>query len=88
MYFVDLCEELEALERRVNMQSHLIQQVGLEVDEKEMQQNEMKEKSQLRDQLEKEIKDINKLMLEVEKEAINREGWNRRGPAGEVGQHR
>jgi hypothetical protein len=37
MDFVDLCEELEALERRVKMQSHLIQQVKLEVDEREMQ---------------------------------------------------
>ena len=32
-----LCEELEALERRVKMQSHLIQQVKLEIDGDKMQ---------------------------------------------------
>jgi hypothetical protein len=88
MDFVDLCEELEALERRVKMQSQLIQQVKLEIDGKEMQQNEMKEKSQPVDQLDKEIEDIKRLMLEAAQEAVNREGWNRRGPAGAAGQQR
>jgi hypothetical protein len=32
MDLVDLCEELKALERRVKMQNHLIQQVKLEID--------------------------------------------------------
>jgi hypothetical protein len=36
MHFSDLCEELKDLERRVKMQSHLIQQVRLELDEKDM----------------------------------------------------
>jgi hypothetical protein len=44
MDFVDLCEELEALVGRVRMQSQLIQQVKLEIDGKDIQQNEMKEK--------------------------------------------
>jgi hypothetical protein len=72
MDFSDLCEELEALERRVKMQSHLIQQVRLEIDGKEMQQNEMKEKSQPVDQLDKEIEDIKRLMLEATQEAVNK----------------
>jgi hypothetical protein len=33
MDFVDLCEELEALERRVIVQSQNIQQIKLETDE-------------------------------------------------------
>jgi hypothetical protein len=37
MDFADLCEELEALERRVNMKRHLIQQVKLEIDGEKMQ---------------------------------------------------
>jgi hypothetical protein len=32
MDLVDLCEEMEALERRVKMKKHLIQQVKLEID--------------------------------------------------------
>jgi hypothetical protein len=36
-----LCEELEALERRVNMQRHLIQQIKLEIDEEKRQQSIM-----------------------------------------------
>ena len=43
--FANLCEEFEALERRVNVQRRHIQQVRLEVDEREMQHNGMKEKS-------------------------------------------
>ena len=38
MDLVDLCEEMEALERRVNIQRHLIQQVKLEIDGEKMQQ--------------------------------------------------
>jgi hypothetical protein len=37
---IDLCEGVEALEERVIVQSHLIQQVKLETDEEEMQQRE------------------------------------------------
>jgi hypothetical protein len=40
------------------------------------------------DQLDKEIEDINRLMLEVAQEAVNREGWNRRGPTRATGQQR
>jgi hypothetical protein len=36
MDLVDLCEELEALERRVKMQRHIIQQVKLEIDGEKM----------------------------------------------------
>jgi hypothetical protein len=32
MDLVDLCEEMEALERRVRMKIHFIQQVKLEID--------------------------------------------------------
>jgi hypothetical protein len=39
MDLVDLCEEMEALERRVNIQRHLIQQVKLEIDGEKMQQS-------------------------------------------------
>jgi hypothetical protein len=39
MDLVDLREELEALERRVNMKRHLIQQVKLEIDGEKMQQS-------------------------------------------------
>jgi hypothetical protein len=85
MDFVDLCEELEALERRVKMQSQLIQQVKLEIDGKKMQHNEMKEKSQPMDQLDKQIEDIKRLMLKMAQEVVSREGWNRRGPAGATG---
>jgi hypothetical protein len=43
--FDDLCEELEALKRRVKTQGQLIQQVGLEVDEKEkMKQGSLHER--------------------------------------------
>jgi hypothetical protein len=38
------------------------------------------------DQLDKEIEDIKRLMLEATQEVVNREGWNRRVPAGAVGQ--
>jgi len=34
--FADLCEELEALERRENLENQLIQQFNLETDGKEM----------------------------------------------------
>jgi hypothetical protein len=67
------------------MQSQLIQQVKLEVDEKEMQQNEMKEKSQPVDQLDKEIEEIKRLMLEATQGATNREVWDKRKPAGAAG---
>jgi hypothetical protein len=53
MDFDDLCEEMEALEGRVKMQSQLIQQVKLEIDGKEIQHNEMKEKNQPVEQLDK-----------------------------------
>jgi hypothetical protein len=39
MDLVDLCEEMEALERRVKMQKHLIQQVKLEIDGEKRQQS-------------------------------------------------
>jgi hypothetical protein len=37
MDLVDLCEGLEALERRVKMKNHLIQQVKLEIDGENIQ---------------------------------------------------
>jgi hypothetical protein len=80
--FLDLCEEMEALERRVKMQSQLIQQVRLEV---EMQQNEMKEKSQPLDQLEEVIEEVKRLMLEATQGETNKEVWDRRKPAGAAG---
>jgi hypothetical protein len=43
MDLVNLCEELEALERRVNMQRNLIQQVKLEIDGEKMQQSRLQE---------------------------------------------
>jgi hypothetical protein len=60
----------------------------LEIDGKEMQQNEVKEKSQPVDQLDKEIEDIKRLMLEEAQEAINIEGWNIRGLVGATGKQR
>jgi hypothetical protein len=39
MDLVDLCEEMEALERSVKMQKHLIQQVKLEIDGEKRQQS-------------------------------------------------
>ena len=48
----------------------------------------MKEKRQPVDQLDKEIEDIKRLMLEAAQEAVSRERWNRRGPAGVEGQQR
>jgi hypothetical protein len=39
MDLVDLCEELEALERRVKIQKHLIQQVKLEIDGEKRKQS-------------------------------------------------
>jgi hypothetical protein len=86
MDLVDLCEELEALERRVNMQRHLIQQIKLEIYGEKMQQSILQGESQPVDQLDKEIEKIKRLMLEVAQEAVIREGWNRRGPAGAAGQ--
>jgi hypothetical protein len=82
MDFANLCEEFEALERRVNVQRRHIQQVRLEVDEREMQQSGMKEKNQPLDQLEEVIEDIKRLMLEATQEAVSREGWNKREPTG------
>jgi hypothetical protein len=41
--FVDLCEELEALEKRVNMQSQHIQQVKLETTGEDIQSREQLE---------------------------------------------
>jgi hypothetical protein len=37
MDLVDMCEELEALERRVKIKSHIIQQVKLEIDGENIQ---------------------------------------------------
>jgi hypothetical protein len=85
MDLVDLCEELEALERRVEMQSHLIQQVKLEIDGEKMQQIILQEKIRPMDQLDKEIEEIKRLMLEEAQEAVIGEGWNRRGPVGAAG---
>jgi hypothetical protein len=39
MDLVDLCEEMEALERCIKMQKHLIQQVKLEIDGEKRQQS-------------------------------------------------
>ena len=39
MNLVDLSEEMEALERRVKMQKHIIQQVKLEIDGEKRQQS-------------------------------------------------
>jgi hypothetical protein len=39
MDLVDLCEEMEALERSVKMKKHLIQQVKLEIDGEKRQQS-------------------------------------------------
>jgi hypothetical protein len=86
MDLVDLCEELEALERRVKMQRHLIQQVKLEIDGEKMQQSILQEESQPVDQLDKEIEEIKRLMLEAAQEAVIREVWDRRKPAGAAGQ--
>jgi hypothetical protein len=45
MGFADLCEQLEALERRVMMQHLHIQQIRLEVDEEEFQSEEQLEEA-------------------------------------------
>jgi hypothetical protein len=42
-YFVDLCEELEILERRVILKSRHIQQAELEIDGEECQPEEQLE---------------------------------------------
>jgi hypothetical protein len=39
MDLVDLCEEMEALKRSIKMQTHLIQQVKLEIDGEKRQQS-------------------------------------------------
>jgi len=39
MDLVDLCENMEALERSIKMQKHLIQQVKLEIDAEKRQQS-------------------------------------------------
>jgi hypothetical protein len=85
MDLVDLCEELEALERRVKMQRHLIQQVKLEIDGEKMQQSILQEEIHPVDQLDKEIEEIKRLMLEATQEAVIREVWDRRKPAGAAG---
>jgi alcohol dehydrogenase class IV len=63
MYYSNLCEELEDLERRVKMQSQLLQQVWSEVDEKEMLKNGMKDKSQPLDHFDWLIEEIRSLMV-------------------------
>jgi hypothetical protein len=42
MDVVDLCEEMEALERSVKMQKHLIKQVKLEINGEKRQQSILK----------------------------------------------
>jgi hypothetical protein len=65
MDLVDLCEEMEALERRVKMQKHLIQQVKLEIDGEKRKQSILQGENQPMDQLDKEIEEIKRLMLEA-----------------------
>jgi hypothetical protein len=86
MDLVDLCEEMEALGKIIITQRGLIQQVKLEIDGEKMQQSRLQEESQPVDQLDKEIEEIKRLMLEATKKASNnREGWDRREPAGAAG---
>ena len=82
MDLVDLCEEMEALERSVKMQKHLIQQVKLEIDGEKRQQSILQGENQPVYQLDKEIEEINKLILEAAQEAVIREVWDRRKPTG------
>jgi hypothetical protein len=45
MDLVDLCEEMEALEREVKMKKHLIQQVNLEIDGEKRKQSILQEEN-------------------------------------------
>jgi hypothetical protein len=53
MDLVDLCEEMEALERRVKMQKHLIQQVKLEIDGEKRKPSILQGENDQMDQLDK-----------------------------------
>jgi hypothetical protein len=85
MDLVDLCEEMEAMERRVKMKKHLIQQVKVEIDGEKRKQIILQGGNQPMDQLDKEIEEIKRLMLEATQEEIIREVWDRGKPAGVVG---
>jgi hypothetical protein len=82
---VDLCEEMEALERRVKMQKHLIQQVRLEIYGEKMQQNILQKEIQPAEELDEVIEEMIKLMVKSAREVVNREGQNIRKPAGAAG---
>jgi hypothetical protein len=73
MDLVDLCEEMEALERRVKIKKHLIQQVKLEIVEEKRKQRILQRENHPMDQLEKEIEEIKRLMLEATQESVIRE---------------
>jgi len=92
MDFVDLYKEMEALERRVNMQSRHIQQVKLEIDGGEFQSEEQLEEAGV--VLEKELAEDNLLEEEAVQQLIDQtaeldspEGWqvNTTGDQGSKG---
>jgi hypothetical protein len=72
MDLVDLCEDMEALEKRVKMQRHLIEKVKLEIYGEKMKQSILQEESHPVDHLEKEIEEIKRLMLEETQEVVIR----------------
>jgi hypothetical protein len=86
MDLVDLCEELEALERRVKMQKHLIELVKLEIDGEKSQQSILQGENQPIGQLDREIEEIKRLMLEATQEIVIREVRDKRKPTGETWQ--
>jgi hypothetical protein len=87
MDLVDLYEELEALGERIITQSRLIQQVRLEIDEEEemQQQSRLQERSQPMDQLDREIEEIRRLMLESVKRTVNNRWRMTRGEPAATG---
>jgi hypothetical protein len=80
--------KMEALERRVKMKNHLIQQVKLEIDGEKRKQSILQGGNQPMDQLDKEIEEIKRLMLEAAPEAVIREVWDRRKLTGAAGKNK
>jgi hypothetical protein len=85
---VDLCEEMEALERRVKMQKHLIQQVRLEIYGEKMQPNILQKDNQPTKELDEVIEEMIKMMVKSAREFVIKEGQNKIKPVGAAGQRK
>jgi hypothetical protein len=77
---------MDALERRVKMQKHLIQQVKLEIDGEKGKQNILQKEMKLTKELDEVIKEMIKLMVKSKREVVNKEGQNERKLVGVAGQ--